>query len=277
MPSMNTQTKNPILLQFANIFFLILVLVMNIAATSLPLGGITTEEISDALPSYFTPAGYTFAIWGLIYTALIAFAIFQARPVERQRPFLAKIGWLFVISSIANSAWIAAWHFGYYTLSVILMVTLLLSLIAIYLRLNIGRVDPTLTWQDKLFYQVPFGLYLGWITVATIANIASVVNYLGWDGFGIAEPIWAMIMIATAVVVAAILLINRRNLAYAGVLVWALFGIRASAMTSGEPMLATFAVIAAIVIAGLATLGYYRTREQKTQILDETTPVSQTT
>ncbi len=272
---MNTQTKNPILLQFANIFFLVMVLIMNIAATSLPLGGITTEEISDALPSYFTPAGYTFAIWGLIYTSLIAFAIYQARPVERTRPFLAKIGWLFVISSIANSGWIAAWHFGYYPLSVVLMVTLLVSLIAIYLRLNIGRVDPLLSWQDKLFYQAPFSLYLGWITVATIANIASVVNYLGWDGFGIAEPIWAMIMIATAVLVAGILLINRRNLAYAGVLVWALFGIRASAMESGEPTLAVFAVGAAVVIAGLAALGYYRTRSIKEQPADELTAATQ--
>ncbi len=272
---MNTKTTNPILLQFANIFFLVLVLVMNIAATRLPLGGITTEEISDALPSYFTPAGYTFAIWGLIYTALIAFAIYQARPVERKRPFLAKIGWLFVISSIANSAWIAAWHFGYYTLSVGLMLILLVSLIGIYLRLNIGRRDASLSWQDKLFYQVPFSLYLGWITVATIANIASVTNYLGWNGFGIAEPLWAMIMIGTAVVVAGLLLINRRNLAYAGVLVWALFGIRASATESGEPMLAAVAVGAAIAIAILAALGYYRTRDKLQQTEEDVTAVSQ--
>ena len=272
---MNTLTKNPVLLQFANIFFLVMVLIMNIAATSLPLGGITTEEISDALPSYFTPAGYTFAIWGLIYTALIAFAVFQARPIERTRPFLAKISWLFVLSSIANSAWIAAWHFGYFALSVVLMLVLLGSLIAIYLRLNIGRLDPALSWQDKLFYQAPFSLYLGWITVATIANIASVTNYLGWNGFGIAEPIWAMIMIGTAVLVAAILLINRRNLAYAGVLVWALFGIRASAIASGEPTLAAFAVGAAVIITGLAALGYYRTRSQKEQPADQLTTASQ--
>ena len=259
---MNLKTTNPIILQFLNIFTLVLVLVMNIAATSLPLNGISTEEISDALPSYFTPAGYTFAIWGLIYTALIAFAIYQARPIERQRPFLAKIGWLFIVSSLANSAWIVAWHYGYYVLSVGIMLLLLGTLIAIYLRLNIGRRDPTLSWQDKLFYQAPFSLYLGWITVATIANISSVVNYLGWNGLGIAEPIWAMIMIGAAVVVAALLLINRRNAAYAGVLIWALFGIRASAMESGEPALAGVAVGAAVIIAGLAALGYWRTREK---------------
>ena len=277
MHSMNTQTKNPILIQFSNIFILVLVLVMNAAATTLPLNGITTEEISDALPSYFTPAGYTFAIWGLIYTALIAFAIYQARPSERKRPFLGKIGWLFVVNGIFNSAWIVAWHYGYYTLSVAFMLVILATLIAIYLRLNIGRQDATLSWQDKLFYQAPFSLYLGWITVATIANIASVSNYLGWNGFGIAEPIWAMIMIGTAVIVAALLLINRRNLAYAGVLVWALFGIRASATEAGETTLAIVAVGAALIIIGLAILGYYRTRNQIVQNNNEINPLSQPT
>jgi hypothetical protein len=257
---MKKNLDNPTLLQFFNIVGLVFVLIMNIAATTIPLNGISTDEISDALPSYFTPAGYTFSVWGLIYLALIGFAIFQARPVERQRPFLAKIGWLFVISSLANGAWIFAWHYGYYVISVFIMIGLLLTLIAIYLRLNIGRPDPSLAWSDKLFYQAPFSLYLGWITVATIANISSVVNNLGWNGFGIAEPVWAMIMIGAAVVVAALLLINRRNLAYAGVLVWALFGIRASATASGEMTLAIIAVVAAVLIAAIALIGYWRTR-----------------
>lgn len=258
---MKKKINHPIVLQFFNIVGLVFVLIMNVAATAIPLNGISTEEISDALPSYFTPAGYTFSVWGLIYLALIAFAIYQSRPVERQRTFLAKIGWLFAISSLANGAWIFAWHFGYFVISIFIMVGLLLTLIAIYLRLNIGRPDPGLGWSDKLFYQAPFSLYLGWITVATIANISSVVNYLGWSGFGIAEPTWAIIMIGAAVVVAALLLPNRRNLAYAGVLVWALFGIRASASASGETLLAVVAVTAAVLVAGLALLGYWRTRD----------------
>lgn len=274
MINMKNKTTNPILLQFFNIASLVFVLIMNFAATALPLNGISTEQISDMLPSYFTPAGYTFSIWGLIYTALIAFAVYQARPIERSRSFLTRIGWLFVLSSLFNGAWIAAWHYGYYTVSVLLMLLLLLTLIAIYLRLNIGRRDPNLPWQDKLFYQAPFSLYLGWITVATIANIASVVNYLGWGGFGIAEPIWAMIMIGAAVIVAALLLVNRRNLAYAGVLVWALFGIRASAAASGEAALAIVAVGAALLIAGLAAVGYWRTNDDsKTDMV----PLSQAT
>ena len=271
---MNTKTTNPKLLQFLNIFFFVMVVVMNGAATSLPLNGISTEAISDALPSYFTPAGYTFSIWGLIYTALLAFVIYQARPAERERPFLYKIGFLFALNGLANSAWIAAWHYGYYVVSVAIMLVILATLIAIYLRLNIGHPDPALTWQDKLFYQAPFSLYLGWITVATIANIASVTNYLGWNGFGIAEPTWAMIMIVVAVIVAAVLLINRRNAAYAGVLVWALFGIRASATVAGESTLAAVAVGAALVIAALAILGYWRTREQLVQTNGSATPAS---
>lgn len=272
---MNTDKTKPILLQFLNIVSLVLVLVMNFAATALPLNGMSTEAISDALPSYFTPAGYTFSIWGLIYAALIAFAIYQARPIERKRSFLYKVGWLFIVSSIANSTWIAAWHYGYYVASVFIMLALLVTLIALYLRLNIGRRDASLSWQDKLFYQAPFSLYLGWITVATIANMASVVNYLGWNGFGIAEPIWAMIMIGAAVIIAALLLINRRNLAYAGVLVWALFGIRASATTSNEPMLAAFAVGAALVIAAFAAFGYWRTRSTNKQTVEPSLPLSQ--
>ncbi len=272
---MNTKTTNPKLLQFLNIFFFVMVIVMNVAATSLPLNGMSTEAISDALPSYFTPAGYTFSIWGLIYTALLAFVIYQALPAQRERPFLGKIGFLFALNGLANSAWIAAWHYGYYVVSVGIMVVILATLIVIYLRLNIGRRDASLTWQDKLFYQAPFSLYLGWITVATIANIASVVNYLGWNGLGIAEPIWAMIMIGTAVIVAGILLINRRNAAYAGVLVWALFGIRASAAAAGETTLAAVAVGAALIIAALAILGYWRTRDQLAPINGNATPISQ--
>lgn len=274
---MMKKTVNPIILQFVNIVSMVLLMVMNIASTALPLNGKLPDEISDALPSYFTPAGYTFSIWGLIYMSLIAFAIYQARPSERGRPFLGKIGWLFALSSLANSAWLLAWHHEQFVLSVVFMVALLLTLIAIYLRLNIGHPDPNLKWHVKLFYQAPFSLYLGWITVAAIANIASVVNYLGWNGFGLAEPLWAMIMISAAVVVAGLLLFNRRNLAYAGVLVWALFGIRASAEASGETMLAAVAVGAAIIVVLLAEIGYRRTSQQDETAVGEIQSVAQAT
>ena len=141
------------------------------------------------------------------------------------------------------------------------MISLLVTLITVYVRLNIGRVNPALSLADKLLVQFPFSIYLGWITVATIANVASVANHLGWNGFGIAEPTWATIMMLVAVVVAGLLLFNRRNVAYAGVLVWALFGIRTA--QADVAVVANTAVVAATLISVLALVGYWRTRQPK--------------
>lgn len=256
---MTNVKTNPKIFQFFNIMAFVLVVVVNVLSNVLPLNGRTAGEISDLLPSYFTPAGYTFSIWSLIYLALLGYIIYQALPAQRERPYQQKIGWLFVASSAANIAWIFAWHFGFYALSVFLMISLLISLIAIYTRLKIGLPGQDISKTDLVFVHVPFSLYLGWITVATIANIASVAAYLGWNGFGIAGPVWSAIMMAVAVVVAGLLLFNRRDFAYAGVLVWALFGIRAA--QTAEPLVATVAVVTAVLITALAFIGYFRTRK----------------
>jgi hypothetical protein len=139
------------------------------------------------------------------------------------------------------------------------MLMMLGTLVAIYLRLNIGRPDNSVDTKETLLVHTPFSLYLGWITVATIANIASVAAYLGWNGFGIDGPTWSAIMMTVAVIVAGILLFNRRNLPYAGVLVWALFGIRTAYPQIS--MIANTAVIAAALIIIFALVGYIRTRQ----------------
>ncbi len=235
-------------------------IVVNFLSNSLPLNGRTPEQISNSLPSAFTPAPYTFSIWGLIYLAVTGYIIYQALPAQRERPFQQKIGWWFVASSAANMGWIFAWHYGFFALSILFMAAILVSLAMIYARLQIGRSGQAANWQEWLFVHLPFSLYLGWITVATIANIASVAPALGWDGFGIAPAVWAAIMMGAAVVVAGLLLWNRRDFAYAGVLVWALFGIRAA--QAGEPLVANTAVAAAALIVVLAVVGYFRTRQQ---------------
>jgi len=256
---MNTQISRSKTVQIVNILAFAAVLLVNFVSNALPLNGRTAAEISDSLPSYFTPAGYTFAIWGLIYSALLGFIIYQALPAQRNNALIGKIGWGFVISSVANAAWLFAWHYGFYVLSVLIMLSLLVTLIVIYRRLEIGQPKPSLPLADKLLVQLPFSLYLGWITVATIANVASVANYLGWNGLGIAEPTWAAIMMGVAVVVAGLLLFNRRNFSYAGVLIWALFGIRTA--QADVAIVANTAVIAAGLILILALVGYWRTRQ----------------
>lgn len=259
MGLMNTQHRSLVPLQLANIVAFVVTIVFNVLSTTLPLNGQTPQAISDALPSYFTPAGYTFSIWGAIYLALLGFTVYQALPAQREQSLLRRIGWLFVLSSVANVGWLLSWHYGFYAASVVFMVGLLLTLIAIYLRLRIGYAAPGLTLAQRLFAHLPFSLYLGWITVATIANIASVAGYYGWEGSGIAGQVWSAIMIGVAVLVAGALLFNRRNLAYAAVLVWALFGIRAA--YPDEPIITTAAVVAAVLVAALAVLGYVRTRK----------------
>jgi hypothetical protein len=267
---MNTLTRNPKVLQFVNVASFVLVLSVNYLSNALPLNGRTAGEISDALPSYFTPAGYTFSIWGVIYLALFAFIVYQSLPSQRTGRVLQQVGWLFAASSVANVAWLFSWHYGYYLLSVVFMVSLLISLIAIYLRLQIGSRNPRLTRADKWFAQIPFSLYLGWITVATIANIASVAAYLGWVGLGIPEPTWSAIMMIVATVVAGILLFNRRNFSYAAVLIWALFGIRAN--HPQVAIVANTAVVSALLIAILAIVGYVRTRQRRDRAEVKTRP-----
>lgn len=262
---MNENKTSTKVLQFFNVVVTVAVIVVNGLATALPLNGRATGEISDALPSYFTPAGYTFSIWGVIYLALIGYSVYQALGSSRKRPFLSQIGWLYAVSGVFNIAWIFAWHYGQYVLSVAMMTGLLVTLIVIFSRLGVGLPNVTIRWTTKLFVHIPFSLYLGWITVATIANVASVANYLGWNGFGIAEPVWSAIMMGVAVIVAGLLVWNRQAIAYAAVLVWALFGIRAA--YTDVAIIANTAVVAAAIIAILALGGAWRTRQQYPEML----------
>lgn len=200
-------------------------LVVNALANALPLNGKNTGEISDSYPVLFTPAGYVFSIWGLIYIALIGFAVFQALPAQRANERINRIGGWFALSNVMNMAWLFAWHWEVLWLSVVFMLGLLACLLVIYTRLEIGlhaRTSP----MEQTMVDFPFSLYLGWISVATIANVSAALYASGWNGFGLAPQVWTVIMIIVAAVL-GLLMIQRRNaLAYPAVLIWALIGIR---------------------------------------------------
>ena len=166
--------------QFLVIAAVVATIAINALANALPLNGKTTGELSDQYPVLFTPAGYVFAVWGLIYLGLIAFAIYQALPRERDNPRLAAIRVPFLLSSVANIAWLFLWHYEYVTATEPMMLALLASLIVIYARLGIGRVE--VSRGERWAVHAPFSLYLGWITIATIANTAITLYNLGWNG-----------------------------------------------------------------------------------------------
>ena len=210
-----------------NLLAFLLTLTVNAMAVILPLNGKTTQELSDAYPNLFVPAGLTFSIWGVIYLLLGIFCIYGLLPSIRRNAlrgeFINRIGWLFIISCILNSSWILAWHYEMVTLSVIIMLALLFTLIGIYLRLGVGKAGaPT---GERYLVHVPFSVYLGWISVATIANITALLVSWHWNGFGISEQIWAAIMILVAVILAILMLAQRRDIFYALVVDWAVLGI----------------------------------------------------
>jgi hypothetical protein len=240
--------------QFVTILALALTLVVNGLANALPLNGQTTAEISDRFQVYFVPAGYVFSIWGLIYIGLIAFTIYQALPSQRTNPRLRRVGLLFALSSVANSLWLILWHYEYFVLTLVVMVTLLLLLITIYLRLNIGR-DPVSNLEKWVIHR-PFQLYLGWITVATIANATSLLAHLQWNGWGIPPEVWTVIMLAAGLLIAAAVGFSRGDLIYIGVLIWAYIGIAVKqAGTSGVAEAAWIAAFLLVLLAVAA--GFY--------------------
>ena len=209
--------------QLVNVVATVLMIAVNVMANALPLNGQNTGDISDRFAIYFVPAGYVFSIWGLIYLGLIGFTVYQALPSQRENPRLRRVGYLYAVSSALNIIWILLWHYNIFVGTIIAMLGLLASLIAIYVRLGIG-VTPVRT-VEKWLVNVPFSIYLGWITVAIIANASQLLFYLNWNGWGINPQAWAIIMIGAATIVGLLMTLLRRDIAYLLVLVWALAGI----------------------------------------------------
>jgi len=230
------------------ILSLVLTLVVNVLANALPINGLTTGEISDRFPILFVPAGYVFSIWGLIYLALIGFAIYIITPKGRQDAKVDAIAWWFVAANLFNTAWILLWHYLQFTLTLIPIFGLLISLSAIYLILGIGSAKRKLV--QKLVVELPFSIYLGWATVAVVANVSQALYFNGWRGGPLSEPLWAFIMLLVASLLGVLMIFLRKEVAYPLVLTWAFVGIWIK--QSGEPLVAVTALIAGILLAVFA-------------------------
>lgn len=240
--------------QYVNLLSVILALTVNILASTLPLNGQNTGEISDRFQVYFVPAGYVFSIWGIIYIGWIAFTIFQFLPSQKDSRRLRQLGYLFALSNLANAAWLFCWHYNLFGLSVLVMLTLLGLLIASYLRLNVNHsfVQQVEYWS----VDVLFSVYLGWITVATVANITDWLDLVGWNGFGISAQAWAVIMLGVASLLGLVMALKRRDAGYLAVLVWAFIGI--AVKQTSAPMVVLSAWIAAALMLGLAIYSIVR-------------------
>lgn len=205
--------------------FLIMVAV-NALANILPIGGKNTGQISDSYPNLFAPAGLTFSIWGLIYLLLAGYTVYQLGLFQKEKSILrdgllTKVGVLFSISSAANAIWIFAWHYEILTASMMLMVVILVCLILINQILSKETLPPS----EKLFVRLPFSVYFGWITVATIANATTLLVSTGFDGLGMTDAAWTVIMIFAGALIGTATMLRNRDAAYGLVIIWAYAGI----------------------------------------------------
>jgi translocator protein len=239
--------NNSNLLRIANpIAFIATIIVNGLAGSTTLLGGQDTAAISDANFTLITPAGYVFAIWGIIYTLLGIFVIYQALPSQKGKEYQNKIGWLFVLSSIINIVWLFLWQYEYLIFSVPLMFMLLATLILIYTRLGIGISNPDL--KEKIAIQLPFSTYLGWITIASIANVATTMVSISWEGFGISAENWASVIIIIALLLASIVIITRKDIAYTLVIAWAFVGISVAQTNQNIVMLTQISAVVVLIL-----------------------------
>lgn len=236
----------------------VVMVVMNGLANALPINGMITGDISDAYPNLFAPAGETFTIWGVIYLLLLGDTLYRlgllgGKSTLASEELLRYTGTVFGISSVANALWILAWHYQQIALSLVLMLVILVCLILI----NRRTANAGLTGRDSTWLRVPFSVYFGWITVATVANVTTLLVDLGWNGLGIAEPGWMIIILTVAAVIAIATMLHNRDIYYGLVPVWAYLGILYKHLTIFEGnYTAVIIVTVAAIVAFLVVLGY---------------------
>ncbi|MDD5456239.1 MAG: tryptophan-rich sensory protein [Candidatus Margulisbacteria bacterium] len=252
------------LIQIFNIISFIGMIIINSLANTLPINGKNTGEISDLYPNLFTPAGITFSIWGIIYLLLLCFVVFQSQGLirpEKTPEAVKKIGWLFFLSCILNGSWIIAWHYQQIFLTLFIMILLLLVLVFIYRKLNSGLIKNTL--QITFFTKVPFSVYLGWITVAAIANITVFMVSIHLDSIGIGGQFWTCLMIIIATIITLIVINKKRDIFYTLVIIWSLYGIIVKRIADIKPVNSIIytAILAIIIICLYMFTKYYQTRQ----------------
>ena len=255
-----TATGGDFLRQFFVIVITLVTISVNGLANALPLNGIETGDISDKYSTLFTPAGYVFAIWGVIYLGLLAYMVYQALPSQRTNPRLRAIGWWYVLGNLANTIWIFAWHWEQFLPSVGLILVLLVSLVMSYLRLAPARQVPGLVSRGEWWTtHLPFSIYLGWVSVATVANTAVYLVSTGFEGGFLSPAVWTVLLLLVATGLGFFFLRGWRDVAYAGVLIWAFIGIAVN--QSDVALVAWSAAGLAAVLVVAAVMTWMKRRE----------------
>jgi len=235
-------------MQIITVIATLATITVNVLANALPLNGLNTGDISDQFDIFFVPAGYVFSIWGLIYLGLLAYMVFQALPSQADNPLLKKIAPWYWISSLGNIAWIFLWHYEVFAYTPIFMGMILVSLLVI------NRALADVDGQTKWFVKLPFSIYIGWISVATVANVSQWLYYFDWSGWGIMPAVWAIIMLAVASLLGILMAWLENDSFYTLVLIWSLIGITVSQAGAAGVVLAAWIGVTLLVVALLGSI-----------------------
>lgn len=249
------------ILQIGNGIAFVSVVFINYLSNTGLMNNTTIGEVSDSYRSLFTPAGYTFAIWGLIYLLLFGFIIYQGRSLwsksVKNEDFILNTGWWFILSCVFNSAWVFAWIYEYTGISCILIFLLLFSLLKIIITNHMQLEDKP--WSKVVLFYWPFVIYSGWVTVASIANVSTYLIKIGWDSFGFSDVTWAILLISIATLINIYMVFKRNMRAFAFVGAWALIGI-GNANKGNYEVITYTAFISAILLILITCIHVFKNR-----------------
>lgn len=238
------------LVQVASVFSLTLTLTINALSTTVPLNGRTAGQITSRFNNLLVPERMIFIIWALIYSLLFLYVVFNQMRLHRKPPDvqarLTRQGWLFAISGLLNSAWIMAWHYFQLRLSLGIMLALMVILAMIYYDLPSG-MPLREQWLGKL----PFSIYTAWISISLVLNTASFLVGTGWTGGAAGQEFWALLALAGITGLGWLVLMLRRDIAFALTLAWGITGVLIHHLTILQK---AYPLIIGGTIAGLALL-----------------------
>ncbi|RPD39683.1 tryptophan-rich sensory protein [Chitinophaga barathri] len=238
-----------------NLIALLVVIGVNVMANTATLNGRTTGEISKQYPNLFTPADITFSIWSIIYLGLLGFAGYQlwlsfTKGHEAElSAFIVRMKYWFLLNCLGNACWLFAWHYDQIWLSLLFMFMILFTLGKIHSNFRIAH--PGAPLREKIFIHFPFGIYLGWISIATIANIFAFLVSVGWTGWGLSQVTWAVTGMIIGTLAALFMIFRHNNTSYVLVCIWAFYGIilkqEATLTRDSPPIIAAGTVIIAVL------------------------------
>lgn len=235
-------------LSILNMLAVVFAIGINYYSQLYTINGNRVSDMSDKYSNLFTPAGYAFAIWGIIFIAIFIFAGYQMyRTLIRKETFdfISQTGGWFALANVANGLWIVAWLYNYTLLSVVIMLVILFSLLKIVVNTNMER--QRVPAKTIVFGWWPISIYAGWISVATIANIAAYLSKLGWDGGFLSPVAWTVVLIVIATLLNVFLIFNRGMREFAIVGAWALIAIYVKQQSNYETIAIT-AIVGAVLI-----------------------------